>query len=200
MGFMKRLYLFFLPPAGWRLTVVVLGGMFSGILLLVVYISNAASYLSEEPATCINCHVMYPYYASWDKSSHARDASCVDCHVPYDNIFSKYYVKATDGFMHSTYFTFRWEPQVIQIKQRGIRVVQDNCIRCHIDLVDMTQLVEVTGRSAAKGEGKLCWDCHRETPHGTVKSLSASPHSLVERLPSVLPAWVENLSGSDTKR
>ncbi len=94
---------------------------------------------------------------------------------------------------HSTYFTFRWEPQVIQMKKRGIGVVQENCIRCHIDLVDMVQAVEVTGKLASLGEAKLCWDCHRETPHGTVKSLSAAPHALVERLPKVLPAWLDKI-------
>ncbi len=200
MAVLHGIYAFILPPKQWRLTVIVLAGIFFGILLLVVYISNATSYISDEPETCINCHVMYPYYASWDKGSHGRDATCVDCHVPQDSFFRKYYVKGTDGLAHSTYFTFRWEPQVIQIKQRGINVVQENCIRCHLDLVDMVQLVEVTGIVAEQGDGKLCWDCHRETPHGMVKSLSAAPHALVERLPSVLPSWLQGASGEKPNR
>ncbi len=200
MHFFKRLYQFILPPEGWRLTVLIAAGIFTGILLFVIYTSNATSYLSDEPETCINCHVMYPYYASWSKSSHGREATCADCHVPQDNFFSKYYVKGTDGLMHSTYFTFRWEPQVIRIKSRGTNVVQQNCIRCHFDLVDMVQLVEVTGRSASEGEGKLCWDCHKETPHGSVRSLSGAPHALVERLPSVLPEWLNRLTGGDDSR
>ncbi len=200
MANIKSIYQFILPPEKWRLTVIILAGIFTGIFLLVVHISNATSYLSDEPETCINCHVMYPYFASWSKDSHGRDATCADCHVPQDNIFSKYYVKATDGLAHSAYFTFRWEPQVIQIKSRGINVVQENCIRCHIDLVDMVQLVAVTGKVAEKDEGKLCWDCHRHTPHSTVKSLSASPHALVERLPSVIPAWLRSSDSNNQKR
>lgn len=200
MTIIKRIYLFILPPKQWRQTVIVLAGIFFGILLLVVHISNATSYISDEPETCINCHVMYPYYASWDKGSHGRDATCADCHVPQDSFFRKYYVKGSDGLAHSTYFTFRWEPQVIRIKQRGINVVQENCIRCHIDLVDMVQLVEVTGRVAEQGDGKLCWDCHRETPHGSVRSLSAAPHALVERLPSVLPSWLQGATRQKTSR
>ncbi len=192
--FFKRLYLFILPPRAWRTTVIILSGIFAGIGLLIVHISNAPSYLSDEPETCINCHVMYPYFASWDKGSHGREASCAECHVPQDSFFRKYYVKGTDGLKHATWFTFRWEPQVIRIKNRGINVVQENCIRCHIDLVDMVQLVEVSGRTAATGDGKLCWDCHKETPHGSVRSLSAAPHALVERLPSVLPEWVTGIS------
>ncbi len=193
----KNLGRFILPPENWRLTVIILAGIFAGILLLIVHVSNAVSYLSDEPETCINCHVMYPFFASWDKSSHGREATCADCHVPQDNVFSRYYIKAADGLAHATYFTFRWEPQVIRIKERGTNVVQANCIRCHIDLVDMVQLVEVTGSAAKKGEGKVCWDCHRETPHGTLRSLASTPHSLVERLPSVLPSWLIKLSGGD---
>lgn len=200
MSIFKRLFLFLVPPENWRFTVIILTGIFTGILLLVVHISKATSYLSDEPETCINCHVMYPHYASWSKSSHSQAATCADCHVPQDNFFRKYYVKGTDGMAHTTYFTFRWEPQVIMIKSRGVNVVQENCIRCHLDLVDMVQAVEVTGRTAAMGDGKLCWDCHRETPHGTVRSLSAAPHALVERLPSVLPQWLENLVYPDRSR
>ncbi len=200
MSSVKKLINWIVPPSNWRVTVVILLGIFSGIFLLVVHISKATSYLSDKPETCINCHVMYPHYASWAKSSHGQVTTCVDCHIPQDNFFRKYYVKGTDGMAHTTYFTFRWEPQVIQIKSRGVGVVQENCIRCHLDLVDMVQLVEVTGKTAAMGDGKLCWECHRETPHGTVKSLSAAPHALVERLPTVLPSWIEQLVRPSQKR
>lgn len=192
-----RTFQFLVPPEKWRFTVIILGGILTGIFLLVVHISKAASYLSDEPETCINCHVMYPQYASWSKSSHSQVATCSECHVPQDNVFRKYYVKGTDGMKHSTYFTFRWEPQVISIKSRGINVVQENCIRCHLDMVDMIGAVEVTGRTAAREGDTLCWDCHRETPHGSVRSLSAAPHALVERLPSVLPEWLEKIIRPD---
>jgi cytochrome c nitrite reductase small subunit len=200
MHLFKRIYYFILPPKGWRLTVLIAAGIFTGIQLLVIHTSNATSYFSEEPETCINCHVMYPFYASWSKSSHGREATCSECHVPRDNFFSKYYVKGTDGLKHATYFTFRWEPQVIRIKSRGTNVVQENCIRCHIDLVDMVQLVEVSGTSALDGDEKLCWDCHRETPHSSVRSLSAAPHALVEQLPSVMPDWLNRLTGQEDSR
>lgn len=197
MNIIKKFIGFFIPPENWKLSVVVIMGIFVGLFLLVFRISMAHSYLSDEPKTCINCHVMYPHYASWDKGSHGNVATCVDCHMPQDNFFRKYYFKASDGFRHSLYFTMRWEPQVIQIKSAGINVVQENCIRCHIDLVDMTSLVTVTGKMAANNEGKLCWDCHQETPHGTVKSLSAAPHALVDRLPSVMPTWLNRFMKSE---
>ncbi len=190
MKIIKRFIHFIKPPQGWKVSVIILMGIFTGIFFLVLHISRATSYLSDDPKACINCHVMYPQYASWTKGSHANAATCSDCHVPHENFIRQYYFKASDGLRHATFFTMRWEPQTIQIKQAGINVVQDNCIRCHLDLVDMTSLVEMSGKMAARNEGKLCWDCHRETPHGTVKSLSAAPHALVERLPSAMPEWL----------
>lgn len=199
MSTFKRMIRYLIPPENWRMTVIVLAGIFFGIFALVLHASNFTSYLSDESETCINCHVMYPFYASWSRDTHSHWASCGDCHVPQDNFISKYYVKARDGFNHSTYFTFRWEPQVIRIKDPGRAVVQENCIRCHQDLVETTQLVTVTGYSARHGEGQYCWECHRQTPHGEARSLSSTPHSLVETLPSVIPDWLQWSTSRDQR-
>ncbi len=186
------------PPPGWKPAVIILSGMLAGIVLLVLHASEAQSYLSDQPETCINCHVMYPQYASWAGSSHRGHATCADCHVPQDNVISMYYVKATDGLRHAYIFTRRTEPQTITIKPRGENVAQRNCIRCHQDLVEMTRLVQVTSRNdraSQQNAGDRCWDCHRDVPHGQVRSLSSAPHSLVPRLPSVMPPWLQKFVG-----
>jgi nitrate/TMAO reductase-like tetraheme cytochrome c subunit len=36
---------------------------------------------SSQPAFCGTCHIMKPYYASWQTSSH-KDVACVECHIP----------------------------------------------------------------------------------------------------------------------
>lgn len=167
--------------------VIVISGVLSGLVLLVLYVGNATSYLSDKPETCINCHVMYTQYASWRISSHARIATCNDCHVPQDNIFRKYFFKASDGLRHSTMFTFRLEPQVIRIKEAGIGVVQENCKRCHSNLINHTQLI-----TKESDEEKKCWSCHEETPHGTVNSLSSFPNVHVPKIDPVLPEWLLN--------
>ncbi len=192
-----RLLKFLEPPPGWKPAVIIILGVLTGISLLVFRSSEVHSYISDNPETCINCHVMYPQYASWAKSSHRETATCADCHVPHDNFFSKYYVKGTDGMRHAYIFTSRTEPQVIQIKQRGTNVVQANCIRCHQDLVEMTRIVEVTGRNYNEGEGSRCWDCHRDVPHGTVRSLSSAPFSLLPRMPSIMPEWLRSFLNQD---
>ena len=187
---MKGLFKKLIPPARWQLPVIVLLGVMVGIVLLLFKASNAHSYLSDKPETCINCHVMYSQYASWNHSSHREVATCNDCHVPQDNVFRTYFFKASDGLRHATIFTARAEPQVIKIKQAGIGVVQENCIRCHFDLISMVSVIQVTGKNHETGQGARCWDCHRETPHGTVNSLASFPHSLVPQLNSVTPEWI----------
>lgn len=189
---MKRIIDFLLPPPNWRLPVLILTSVFCGLGAYTLYVSNAISYLSDDPKTCVNCHVMAPQYATWEHSAHREVASCNDCHVPHDNFLNTYYFKAKDGLRHATIFTMRGEEQVIKITEPSIKVVQDNCRRCHDNLNEKVGTL-ITARQASHGEGKLCWDCHREVPHGRVNSLSSVPHARVPVAGSPLPEWLKNL-------
>ncbi len=155
-------------------------GALVGMGIYVARISEATSYLSDDPRACINCHIMTPEYATWQHSSHARVATCNDCHVPHDSLFAKYYYKAKDGIRHSTLFTLRKEKQVIQSIPESREVIQKNCLRCHGSLVS-----EVAG-SVHSASNRLCTECHRETPHGRVHSLSSTPNAAVPPQPAVL--------------
>ncbi len=189
MGILKSI----IPPKPWKTPVAILLGIFVGLVIYTFYVSNAASYLSDDPKTCINCHVMNPQYATWLHSSHRENATCNDCHVPHDNVFNTYYFKAKDGMRHATVFTLRNEPQVIMIKEEGKSVVQENCKRCHEHVNENVGTLDATLQSASCGENKLCWECHREVPHGRVNSLSSVPHAQVPRHESIVPEWLEKI-------
>ena len=184
----------FIPPTEWQLPVVCLLGVIVGLGALVVYISNASSYLSDEPEACINCHVMTSEYATWQRGSHGRVTVCNDCHVPHDNIVKKYAFKAMDGLRHATYFTFRWEPQVMIMQDAGIEVVQQNCIRCHGNLLEDVRAGAVSGTGPHAVATLLCWKCHRQTPHGRVHSLASTPYARVPSLSAVVPEWLHKLT------
>ena len=145
-----------------------------GIIIIVVRISNAVSYLSNSPLACINCHVMTDAYASWQYGSHSRTAVCVDCHIPHINPIAGLAFKAEDGLKHSYVFTMRTEPQMLKLSSRAVPVVQDNCVRCHYSQLMMIRLAQSSERK--------CWDCHTNT-HSDVRSLSASPPQLRPALP-----------------
>ena len=187
----RKLLNLVIPPPEWKVPVIISLGVLAGLSLLIFRISNASSYFSDDPGACINCHVMTPQFATWQRSSHARVATCNDCHVPHDNPVRTYAFKASDGTRHAFMFTFRLEPQVIRIKEEGVNVVQENCIRCHYNYTNETSLVTVSGEDAKHGEGKLCWNCHRRVPHGLVNSLSSFPLARVPKLTRVIPVWLE---------
>lgn len=178
------------PPKKWVFPVLIITGSIIGLLAFILYTSNAVSYLSDKPETCINCHVMVPQYATWQHSSHRENASCNDCHVPHNNVFNKYYFKAKDGLRHATMFTLRMEPQVIFIHEAGQKVVHDNCIRCHSELLTDTKLDTQTNFKHYEKSERECWDCHREVPHGRVNSLSSAPYARIPQESSKTPEWL----------
>ncbi len=180
-----------LPPPSWRLPVIITVGVMVGLGIYIINISNAISYLSDEPETCINCHVMVPQYATYQHSSHREHATCNDCHVPQDNVFKKYFFKAKDGLRHATMFTLRMEPQVIFIKEEGKEVVHDNCVRCHSNLVNDSKLMTQTAMLAHNKTDRECWECHREVPHGRVNSLSSTPFARIPSTTPNTPEWLQ---------
>jgi cytochrome c nitrite reductase small subunit len=180
----------FLPP---RIFVTILLGIFVGGSAYTVYVSRAHSYLSDDSETCVNCHIMAPQYATWNHSSHREVANCNDCHVPHTNFFEKYYFKAKDGLRHATIFTLRAEPQVIFIKEEGKEVVQENCIRCHNELIKDDKMIKKDLAFHSKRTDRKCWECHRETPHGRVNSLSSVPNAKVPVPTSPVPKWLSKM-------
>ena len=188
----KNFIQYILPPPNWRFSVIVALGIIVGLGIHILNMSNAVSYLSDDPTTCVNCHVMYPEYATWERGSHGRVTTCNDCHVPQDNVIRKYMFKASDGLRHATMFTFRMEPQVIRIKDAGRNVVQENCIRCHANYLHPIALRSMGAKSIYDDDERVCWDCHRETPHGKVHSLSSAADIIRPDVKTVVPKWITN--------
>ncbi len=190
-GFINRVF----PSRRSKILGIIVAGIFCGLVVYLGYASNAASYLSDDPKTCVNCHIMGPYYATWQHSSHARNATCNDCHVPHDSFFKKWFFKGKDGLRHASVFALRREPQVIQAIDASAEVIMDNCIRCHTQL---NQEFVKTGRIAFSdvtcNNGKACWDCHREVPHGGTNSLSSTPNAIVPYPKGIVPDWLKKLT------
>ncbi len=180
LRFLRHLLSLGFLPAGFRLPVMIGLGVFAGLGLTTAHLARVPSYLSDDPTTCVNCHVMGTAYLTWAHGSHRNVATCNDCHVPHDSLFAQYAFKAEDGMIHATVFTLRREPQVIRLSERAVPVVEANCLRCHATLVS-----QVHAKSWEPGDHR-CWDCHRETPHGRVNSLSAAPGEMRPTLPDPL--------------
>lgn len=179
-------------PIYFVIPLFVVGGIAAGLGAYAMYMSRAHSYVSDDPSACINCHIMTPYYQSWQHSSHSQWATCNDCHVPHSSMASKYAFKAMDGLYHSAVFTIKGEPQVIRPRDGSKEVIMNNCIRCHTHLnTEFVKTGMLTYADVKEGQGKACWDCHREVPHTEVSNLSSSPNVIAPMPKSPVPAWLK---------
>lgn len=119
---------------------IVLGLVFGGVVGLGAYTfvyAEGYSYFSDDPAACANCHVMRDVYDGWNRSLHHANATCNDCHVPHDPFLAKYANKGLNGFNHSKAFTLNDFSSNIQITAYNREIAEENCVRCHQDLVSM---------------------------------------------------------------
>ena len=136
----------------------VLLGLLGGIGAFTFGYGKGASYLSNDPVGCANCHVMQGNFDSWQNSSHRHVAVCNDCHLPH-NFVGKWITKADNGFFHSLAFTLENFHEPIQIKPRNRRVTQQACLDCHGELVH--EMLPAT----SDGEMLLCIHCHSDVGH-----------------------------------
>jgi cytochrome c nitrite reductase small subunit len=133
-----------------------------GILLVVGFYTfgyaKGASYLTDNPAACANCHVMREQFEAWIKSSHGKVAVCNDCHTP-PGFVAKYATKAVNGFFHSLAFTTGYFPEEIYITKRNFNVTESACLKCHAEIV--------TGIRGSRHNGGdvSCIGCHRTVGH-----------------------------------
>lgn len=167
-------------------------GVIVGGGALFLYLLRAHTYLGDDPAACVNCHIMSPYYATWFHSSHSRNATCNDCHVPHENAVRKYAFKGVDGLKHTALLITNSERMSPKAGGMAEGVIMDNCIRCHTELVtEYATAINPSMRRAVEG-GKKCWDCHRDVPHGGTNSLASAPNAIVPVPQSAVPEWLQN--------
>ena len=140
------------------LLLVVLLGMMSGLGVFTFGYGQGASYLSNDPASCANCHVMQGHYDSWLNSSHKNVATCNDCHLSHHPV-GKWIVKGDNGFFHSLAFTTGAFHEPIQIKARNKVVTQNACLHCHGDFVHQMLPAQPGGDMLS------CVHCHSDVGH-----------------------------------
>jgi cytochrome c nitrite reductase small subunit len=145
----------------------------TGIVALLVvaitgmYASDFTAYLGDNPTTCNNCHVMDAAYEGWFHAGHTNWAKCSDCHTPHP-LIPKYIVKAESGYHHVSAYLLGNIPDAIRAKEKSRQVVQDNCVRCHLETV------ADIGDAQMDAE-RYCFECHRHSAHGE-RGISVLPY------------------------
>lgn len=134
--------------------IVIIGVSFL-ILMVFLFFGPPALYeKTSTPAFCASCHVMETQHEAWFMEGLHREIDCVDCHLPNTNFISHLIWKGIDGTRDVIYFYGRLYDDIIRATSHGKSVVQQNCVRCHGDMVSRIEI-----------EGRNCWDCHRRVQH-----------------------------------
>lgn len=138
--------------------------LLSGLVGLGVFTfgyANGWAYFGEDPETCRQCHSMQKQFNAWEKGSHHKVATCQECHSPQDNLPKWMLEEADNGFWHSVKFTTGAYPENIKIREMNRHTVQENCLRCHSDLVS-----NIEGTRVGAHNGQIdCLHCHAEVGH-----------------------------------
>ena len=116
------------------LAIFVVGSLF-GVGVFTFGYAKGASYLSNDPATCINCH------------------------APHDNVVHKWLVKGENGFWHALKFTTGWYPENIEIRESNLKVTNNACLYCHADYVDEIHMTRPERQQVT------CTQCHSDVGH-----------------------------------
>jgi len=133
-------------------------GLAAGLGGYTFVYARGASYLTNDPVACTNCHIMKEQFDGWLKSPHRHVAVCNDCHAPHD-LVGKYAVKANNGFWHSFAFTSGDYPDPVRIKPGNREVTEVACRRCHAPIVEAID-ANHTGKNAV-----ACLSCHANVGH-----------------------------------
>jgi cytochrome c nitrite reductase small subunit len=144
------------------ISMVVLLGVGSFVLFFLLLGPPKLLAKSDTPGFCVSCHVMESQYEAWMHTGAHRRAKCVDCHLPNQNMPAHYIWKAIDGMKDVVVFHSGKVPDQIMISSHGVKVLQDNCIRCHDVAVTMID------------KDRNCWKCHRRVTHkltGAIETL-----------------------------
>lgn len=133
-------------------------GLAAGVGGYTFVYARGASYLTNDPAACANCHIMRDHYSAWTRSSHRAVAACNDCHTPA-GLVPKYLTKASNGFWHSFAFTTGRFPEPLRIRARNRAVTEGACRTCHRAIVEAIDLRHRPGAELS------CIRCHDTVGH-----------------------------------
>jgi cytochrome c nitrite reductase small subunit len=119
-------------------------------VILAVIFGAGGLYVSFGPP---KLYAMESEYESWRHAGAHRRIKCVDCHLPNDNQARHLTWKNIEGMKDMVLFYSGKVSENLRLSERGTRVVQENCKRCHEETI------------ARISADRNCWECHRRLGH-----------------------------------
>lgn len=154
-----------------RFLVLRLAAVLGVVLLLLLFMTGGAAQYTSRSEFCSSCHIMTPYYASWQESPH-HDVACIKCHFP-PGAAEKVRGKTLGLVQLLKYVTGTAAPRL------SAEIPDESCLRCH-DTRLLSGRVEFHGvpfdhrphlAETRRGKKLRCTSCHSQIvqgPHMTV--------------------------------
>lgn len=105
------------------------------------------------------------------------------------------FLKLKMGCSIPLFFTARAEPEVMFMRPESANVVQNNCLRCHVQQVTQAKYDGFIASHGKDRTDKQCWECHKEVPHGKVHGISTVKYNIAplptDEQETVVPAWLQ---------
>jgi predicted CXXCH cytochrome family protein len=155
----------------WRAMAV--GGVF---VIILLFLAATASWYTSRPQFCRSCHIMEPYFVSWEHSNH-KDVACVKCHFP-PGFGEKVWGKTLGMVQLAKYVT------QTQGSRPSAEVSDASCLRsgCHetrllsgrVDFHGIPFDHEPHLKDLKRGKKLRCTSCHSQIVQGAHMSVTAS--------------------------
>jgi nitrate/TMAO reductase-like tetraheme cytochrome c subunit len=153
-------------------------------VMLLVAVTGTAGWYTSRSQFCNSCHIMEPYYVSWQHSSH-KDVSCIKCHFP-PGVGEKIRGKVLGLVQLAKYVTQTQGPRPTA------EIPDASCLRsgCHetrllSGRVDYNGIAFDHGKHLPKDENELtrgmhlrCTSCHSQIVQGQHMTVTESTCNL----------------------
>lgn len=145
-------------------------------VVMLVLLTGAAGWYTSRSEFCRSCHIMEPYYVSWQESSHAN-VPCIECHFP-PGVGGKVRGKMLGLVQLAKYFTASEGPRP------AAEIPDASCLRsgCH-DTRLLSGQVDFDGvpfdhrphlEDTRRGKKLRCTSCHSQIVQGVHMTVTKS--------------------------
>jgi nitrate/TMAO reductase-like tetraheme cytochrome c subunit len=166
-----------LAPVKKRHVVVASLGLMGFAAAGVLLFSAASFWWTSQPSFCNKCHVMEPYVAAWERSSHA-DVNCEACHLQpgfFGFLGGKISgLQVVMNYIRGTYEDYSF----------NAAVSNGSCLQCHDEILagnvhNAESGITVSHLDIIEMGGK-CLNCHSTVAHGNEVPEGAATHPTME--------------------
>lgn len=161
-----------LKRLGWRkLTMVSVAGV-------VLFLFSTTTFLkvTSQPQFCSSCHIMRPFIAAWENSSH-KDVDCMKCHA-HEGLTGYIETKFTALSMLANYAT-----GIYKRSKPWAEIEDKNCLECHESRLLEGKIEFTSGvtfdhephlTEKRRGRKLRCTSCHSQIVQGEHISVTTS--------------------------